>query len=480
MRHQELLIGGQFFGGVCDQGTPKNPVRAPYDGRIIGSVAEGGASEMDAALHAAEKAFTSWRRTPIYVRVNLLHRIAELSRERAKELTEVLTLEVGKPIKWSEAEVARLSHTFDLAAQHLTSPKGHVLPVDYDERGVGHRAIAERVPRGVVLAITPYNWPFNLAAHKIAPALAAGCTIVWKPAEAAAQSSLLLARLIHEAGCPDGVLNAVNVPSAVASKAVTDPRVKVVSFTGSEAVGWSIKEKAYDKQVLLELGGDAFAVLCQDADWSYAVKRLVPAAYGYAGQICISVQHCLVHESRYGDVRDALVERTRACKWGDPEDPEVVCGPVINEQAADRIEAWLQEAVQGGAKILAGGRRHGLVIEPTLVEGVPPGSRLDSDEVFGPVLTLAPFTSDEEAIARVNRSRFGIQTGVFTNDYHVAEQFFQELEVGGVVVNDCPNLRFDAVPYGGVKRSGFGREGTAVAFDELTEPRSLVFCPRQG
>lgn len=469
-----MLIAGHRIGGPCDQSVGKHLVRAPYDGHGVGTAAEGGWGELRTALSAAHDAFQTWRHSPRRERQELLRRIAALVRERSEELASLLTDEVGKPIVWSRGEVTRLAITFDHAADVLVNYGLETLPTDLDPRGDGYRCTVERFPIGVIFGIVPYNWPFNLAAHKLAPALAAGNTVVLKPSHQAPLSTLTLAHLIHEAGCPDGVVNAWFGDNVSAGKAMADPRVAMISFTGSPGVGWMLKEKYAAKRVSLELGGNASAVVTASADLDWAIPRIIAGGYGYAGQICIAIQHLLVHRSRYDEARARLTEGTEACAWGDPRDERTVCGPLISAEAADKVEAWVAEAVAAGARIVAGGGREGKVVKPTLVEGVPPTVRLGCEEVFGPVLTLAPYDTLEEAIRTVNASEYGIQAGVFTTDMREAEAFYQELEVGGVVINDYPTLRFDNMPYGGVKRSGFGREGVRYAMDEMTEPKTRL------
>lgn len=474
MLHREMLINGHFIGGPCDQAVPKSVVKAPYDGHVIGSYAEGGWVELRAAMESAHEAFQSWRTAPRHKRQSLLRRIATLTRERSEELSDLLTDEVGKPITWSRAEVARMGLTFDYAADLLTTWGTESLPVDMDPRGDGHTCRVERFPVGVVFGIVPYNWPFNLAAHKLAPALATGNTIVIKPSGQAALSTLTLARLIHEAGCPPGVVNAVACDPEVAEKGIKDERAKMLSFTGSPAVGWKLKGLVPEKKVSLELGGNASAIVCEDAELSWAIPRIILGGYGYAGQICISIQHVLVHETIYDEVREQLIEQTRSCPTGHPRDAKTVCGPLISSDAADKVQEWIREAQAMGGTLLAGGERNGNVIKPTLMENVPEGARLASQEVFGPVMTLQKFRSMDEAIGLANKSEFGIHTGVFTHDLRYTEHAFKNLHVGGVIVNDYPTLRFDNMPYGGVKRSGFGREGLRYAMDEMTEPKTLV------
>lgn len=474
MIHREMLIDGHFVGGECDQAVGKSLIRSPYDNRIIGTAAEGDHKELQTAIDCAHRAFQSWRHSPRRDRQKLLRTIASLVQERRQELVEILTDEVGKPVVWSRGEVDRLGLTFELAADALADFGLDAIPADLDARGDGHRILIERFPLGVIFGIVPYNWPFNLAAHKLAPALATGNTIVLKTSHQAPLSTLTLARLIHEAGCPDGVINAVNCSAQATEMALADPLIKMISFTGSPAVGWKLKGLFPEKRVALELGGDASAIVCADADLEWTTKRLVAGGYGYAGQICISIQHVLVHESLYDEAKAQLIRQTNDCPFGDPRKEETVCGPLITSEAADRVMSWIEEAVKMGATVLAGGTREGNVVRPTLIEGVPEGAKLSCREVFGPVMTLFSYKTEEEAFARVNSSEYGIQAGVFTHDMRIAEKAFQELEVGGVIINDYPTLRFDSMPYGGVKRSGFGREGVRYAMEEMTEPKAMV------
>ena len=474
MLHCEMLINGCFIGGPCDQGIGKQVVRAPFDDAIVGTAAEGGIHELRTCIDSAHDAFTSWRHSPRHVRQQLLRRVATLVRESSDELVEVLTLEVGKPISWSRGEVARLALTFDYAADLLTTWGTSMLPVDMDPRGEGYRCTVERFPVGVVFAIVPYNWPYNLTAHKIAPALATGNTIVVKPSPLAPLSTLSLVRLIHEAGCPPGVLNAWNGPPQLAQKAlIEDKRIKMLSFTGSAAVGWKLKELLPNRKVTLELGGNATAVICEDADLEWAVKRIVVGAYGYAGQVCIAIQHILVHESRYEEAYSRIEAATLACPTGDPTDPNVVCGPLITDEAADKLFGMIEEAKANGASVV-GGRREGRMIYPALLRDVSPDSAISTEEAFGPVVTIRPYKDHKEAIDLINASQYGIHAGVFSDSMHTAETFYRQLEVGAVIINDYPTLRFDNMPYGGVKRSGFGREGLAYAMDEMTEPKVLL------
>jgi acyl-CoA reductase-like NAD-dependent aldehyde dehydrogenase len=472
--HCELLIEGSFVGGPCDQSVGKGQSRSPWDGSLVGTYAEAGWPEVDAAVDSAARAFTQWRRSTIQERGSLLRRVAALVRERSAELAGLLTLEIGKPVQWAQGEVARLAMTFDLAADHLTAPTATGVPLGYDPRSRGATCCVERFPIGPVLAITPYNWPYNLAAHKVAPALAVGCTVVLKPSPLAALSSLSLARLIHEAGCPPGVVNAVVCGPELAERAALDERIKVVSFTGSEAVGWRLKALLPEKKVVLELGGDARVFVLAGADLDTVAEKVVAGAFGYAGQVCISVQHVLAQRDLADDLRERLVKATAACPTGDPRIEPTVCGPLIGKAAADRIEDWVNEALAAGARLLAGGKREGNLFWPTLLEDVPPSVRLACHEVFGPVATLQACDGLDEMVEAANKARGSIQVGVFTPRLEEARKAFESLETGSVVVNDVPTLRFDAAPYGGSGRSGWGREGVAWACEELTEPRAWV------
>lgn len=472
--HLDMLIGGHKIGGACNQSIGKTQHYAPYDKKLVGTAAEGGKSEVQMALESASDAFASWKQSTVLDRQTFLRKIASLVREEAAELSQLLAVEVGKPIKMAEAEVARLHKTFDLAADILTHDAGRLIPVSYDERGKHCRCLVERFPIGVIFGIVPYNWPFNLGAHKIAPAIATGNTIVIKTPSIGTLSTLALGDLIHRAGCPDGVVNVLNIPAQLAQDALLDDRVKMLSFTGSPKVGWMLKELLPRKRVSLELGSDSTSVVLSDADIDRAVTKLIPSSFGYAGQVCISTQHILVEEPIYSEFKDKFVQAAKACKFGDPMNDNVVCGPLSKDEDAERVLSWIEEAESQGAKILCGGSRMGRVIVPIVMEDVPRSSRLGSEEVFGPVVTIRSVANRKDAIDWVNRSQFGIHASVFTHRMDWAEELYQQLVVGGLVVNDSPSLRFDAMPYGGEKNSGFGREGILNAMEEMTTEKVLL------
>jgi acyl-CoA reductase-like NAD-dependent aldehyde dehydrogenase len=474
MPHAEMLIAGHFIGGSCDQATPKAVLKNPWNGSVAGTAAEGGANEAEAAIAAAAESFEQWRRSDPEIRKALLERIAAAVRTRRQELAELLVDEIGKPVTWALAEVDRMAVTFDLSARAALELGPFVHDLGYDRRGKDYRASWLRAPLGPVLCITPWNWPFNLGAHKLGPALAAGNTAVLKPSSLSPVSTLTLARLIHECGCPPGVLNAINVSGKVAERAAQDSRIVKVSFTGSPEVGWRLKDLLTRKRVTLELGGDASAIVLNDADPVWAAERIAASAYGYAGQVCISAQHAWAEERVYGHFRDELIRATRECPTGDPRNPETVCGPLIGPEEADRVESWIEEALSNGAKALVRGKREGNTIWPTLLEDVAGHVKLACQEVFGPVLTLGRVRDLSEAVGRTNASNYGIHASVFTRDELLATRAERGLEVAGVVVNDYPTLRFDGLPYGGVKESGFGREGVSFAIAEMTELKSLT------
>jgi glyceraldehyde-3-phosphate dehydrogenase (NADP+) len=350
--------------------------------------------------------------------------------------------------------------------------------VDLGRHAEGYQAIIRRFPVGPVAGISPYNFPLNLVAHKLAPVLAVGSSMVLKPARQTPMTSFLLAEALEESGAVPGTLNVVNADRKVGHRLVTDPRIALLTFTGSAEVGWRMKDEAGRKKVVLELGGNAAAVIHEDADLEAAASRCVAGAFGYAGQSCISVQRVLAHRPVYDTLRDLIVERAKSTSWGDPMDPDVVCGPLIDAENTDRVLGWIEEAVKRGASLLAGGQRRRSVVVPAVLENVPHDLPLYNQEVFGPVLVLEPYHSFEEALALVNDSEFGLQAGVFTRDMRRVHRAFEEIDAGGVVINDAPTIRVDNYPYGGIKASGFGREGVRYAIEDMTERKVLLMNTR--
>lgn len=476
MLHRELLIEGTFLGGVCDQGTSKEVVRDPWSGSVVGTYAESGPEEVEFAVVAAARAMQ--HPFPLSERKALLHRIAERIEEDREFLAGLLTREIGKPITYSLAEVQRCALTFRLAAESEAAvPRLETL--DYDPRGKGLRAEIHRLPRGPVLAFTPYNWPLNLAAHKIAPALLAGCPVVLKGSPQAGLSTLSLARLIHECGCPPGFLNTVQCDLRLSEALARDPRFAVVSFTGSPRVGWKIRSETPTPHVILELGGNAFALVGPGADHGAAVEKLGLSAYAYAGQVCISTQHILVHRSEFEAFRDTFVARWEDLEAENPADSSTVCGPLIHEAQAKAVSAMVESACGQGAKLLFGGTLSGNRYSPTALDIQDFGQAqslemaLATEEVFGPVVTLSPIDSIEEGATLVNQSKYAIHTSVFA-DPDSWDQASGLLRSPGLLWNEPPTLRFDGLPYGGERQSGFGREGLSYAFESMTYPQSRI------
>jgi len=449
-------------------------IRAPYDGAVIARVYQGRREHAEAAIAAAVKAFGTTRRLPAFERQRVLRAIADGIRDRRDEFSRTLAQEAGKPIKSARSEVDRAVFTFNVAAEETVRGYGEYLPLDWQQSTAGRWGIVKRFPLGPVAGITPFNFPLNLVAHKVAPAIAAGCSIVLKPAPQTPLSSLLLAEVIQQAGWPDGGFNAVLLSNEDSSLLVTDDRIKLISFTGSAAVGWAIKNNAGKKKVALELGGNSGVLVHSDADLAYAASRCITGGFSYAGQACISVQRIFVEQSVFGKFVELLLEGVRKLRVGDPLDESSDLGPMIRESDAIRAYDWVQEAVRGGARLLCGGQRHGSLFEPTVLTSTKPGMKVNCQEIFAPVVTVEPYSDFSSALKQVNSSPYGLQAGLFTRDAKLIFQAYDELEVGGLIAGDVPTFRIDHMPYGGVKDSGLGREGLRDAIEEMTEPKLLV------
>jgi acyl-CoA reductase-like NAD-dependent aldehyde dehydrogenase len=465
---------GFFLDGRWREDGDVVEIRAPYDGSVIARVVQGRHAHAEAAIAAAVKAFGTTRRLPAFERQRVLRRISASITERKEEFARTLAQEAGKPIKAARIEVERTIFTFNVAAEESTRISGEFLPLDWQEFTAGRWGIVRRFPLGPVAGITPFNFPINLVAHKVAPAIAAGCSMVLKPAPQTPLCSLLLAECVQQAGWPDGGLNVLPLSNEDAGLLITDDRIKLISFTGSVPVGWDIKRRAGKKKVVLELGGNAAVIVHSDADLDYAAERCVNGGFGYAGQTCISVQRILVEHTVYGKFTDLLVEGVKKLKLGDPLDPTTDVGPLIRESDAIRTVNWIDEAVRSGARLLCGGGRKNLVVEPTVLTGTKPEMKVNCQEVFGPVVTVEPYKDFDQALRQVNNSAYGLQAGIFTRDAKLLFQAFEELEVGGVIAGDVPSFRVDQMPYGGVKDSGLGREGLRYAIEEMTEPKLMV------
>jgi acyl-CoA reductase-like NAD-dependent aldehyde dehydrogenase len=449
-------------------------VTAPFSGQELARIARPTPEEIEAAVSAAVLAFETTRAMPTYARVAILRRVAgELELLRDK-LARTIAQEAGKPMKAARAEAERAAATFSAAAAALEAQKGEMLPLDVNAVSLGRWGVVRRVPLGVVLAITPFNFPLNLTSHKVAPAIAVGAPVVQKPASQTPLSALALRDVVLAAGWPKDAYAVLAISGAAAEALVTDPRLPVVSFTGSGAVGWRLKSLAPKKRVALELGGNAAVVVHSDADLDDAARRTASGAFSYAGQSCISVQRALVHRPVLDAFREKLLLATSKLSVGDPLDESTDVGPMIAPEEAARAEAWIREAVAGGARALSGGTRDGRCVRPTVLEGTSPAMKVEALEVFAPLVTLTAYDDWDEALRRVNDSTYGLQAGVFTRDLARVQRAFDVLEVGAVLVNDVPTWRADRMPYGGVKDSGTGREGPAYAMEEFTEPRLLV------
>lgn len=404
----------------------------------------------------------------------LLHG-ARRFRERALELASALCIEAGKPIRDSRGEVGRLIDTFEIAAREAMDIRGEVLSLETGERCRGYRGFTKRVPLGPCSFISPFNFPLNLAAHKIAPAIAAGCPFVLKPASLTPVGALLIGEVLAETPLPEGAFSILPASRIEAGLLATDERIKLLSFTGSPEAGWRLKSEAGKKRVVLELGGNAPCIVDAGADAEDAAARIVHGAFFQSGQSCISVQRILVHESLADRFESLLVEATSGLKCGDPASEDVFVGPMISQQEAERLERWIRSAVARGARVLCGGRRRGAILEPTLLRDVPPDEAISCEEAFGPVAVIDRFFDFDEALAAANRSRYGIHAGVFTPSIEHALRAFDVLETGGVLINEAPSWRADNMPYGGVKDSGLGREGVRYAIEDMTEIRTMVF-----
>mgnify|MGYP003774817161 CR=1 FL=1 len=465
-----------YLAGEAIHANADLAVTDKYSGEIATRVALADTAAIDAAIAAAVEAETPMRVLPPYRRQAVLEHCVERFRERREELALALCIEAGKPIRDARGEVARLIDTFKAAAGEAVRIGGEVLNLEISPRAQGYRGFWKRVPVGACSFISPFNFPLNLAAHKIAPAIAAGCPFVLKPASRTPVGALIIGAILAETDLPHGAFSILPAHRDGADLFTTDARLKLLSFTGSPEVGWALKARAGRKKVVLELGGNAACVV--DADQrdrlDAVVERLVFGAFYQSGQSCISVQRILVHADLYADLRDRLVARVDALEAGDPKEESTFIGPLIDVAEARRLEDWIASAIARGARLLCGGRREGAMFAASLLENVDPAEPLYCREAFGPVAVLEPFTDFDAALARVNASEYGLQAGVFTNDIHGAMRAWDTLEVGGVIVGDVPSFRVDTMPYGGVKASGLGREGIRNAIEDMTEQRLLV------
>jgi glyceraldehyde-3-phosphate dehydrogenase (NADP+) len=478
MKAQKILIAGSW-----EESPQPHEIRSPYDGHVVGSTFLASAEQIERAVVGAQAGFERMRALGAWERAEILRKTAAGISARRDELAALLSAEAGKPIRDARAEIDRGALTFRLAAEEAERMIGETIPLDLAPSSKGRLGITRRFPVGPVLGISPFNFPLNLAAHKVAPAIAAGCSIVLKPPSADPLIMLKVAEIMTEAGLPEGALSVIPTARDVADKLIDDERFRLLSFTGSPVIGWKMKARAGKRRVLLELGGNAACIVDATANLDWAVKRSLVGAFAYAGQVCISVQRIFLHDSIADEFEKRFVAGAAQLKVGDPADEATDVGPLIDDGAAKRTQEWIAEAVAVGARVVAGGAplkaAEPRLFAPTILTNVPRSARICSDEAFAPVVILERYSDFSKVIESVNESRFGLQCGLFSNDLAHVRAAFDQLEVGGVIVNDVPTYRIDNMPYGGVKESGLGREGIRWSIEEMTELRLLVLADPQ-
>ena len=454
-------------------------VHDPYDGALVAEVCVAGAKEIGEVLDLAACTFKEARQTEPVERSRLLRRIADTIGRRADEFVELLIAEAGKPVALATIEVQRAQSTFELAAAGALEPNGHPIEMGATPAGAGHSGLARRFPLGVILGITPFNFPLNLVAHKVAPCLATGNTMILKPAMKTPLCALLLGEVLAECGAPAGQVSFLPFGHQHVGPLLRDPRVKMLSFTGGVDVGWKLKSEAVKQKITLELGGNAACVVEPDSDWRRHAAKMVVGAFAYSGQSCISVQRIFVHESIYGEFREVFLAQVREkAVAGDPRDTKTLVGPMITKAALENVVAWVKDAVSRGARLLTPLKVDGQILHPVVLESVPREAAIACEEAFAPVVVLESYRTFADGLAAVNDSKFGLQAGVFTGDLAKIYQAYDALEVGGVLINQVPTFRTENMPYGGVKDSGFGREGVPYAMEDMTEIKSLIINER--
>ena len=469
-----------LVGGIARETEEVAEVRFPYTGEVYARVCQAGKAELEESVAAACRGFLKTKRLPSHARSRILGKLADEIHRRAEELVDVMVMEGGKTRKFATSEVGRAEITVRTAAEEAKRVYGEILPLDLSEDTEGRTGFLQRFPIGPVLGIVPFNFPLNLACHKLAPAIAAGNSIILKPASATPVCSLLLGEMVLSAGLPPEAISVVPCPGSRAEQLVRDPRIAFLSFTGSCAVGWHLREIAGRKKVGLELGGNAAVIVHEDANLDLAASRIATGGFVNAGQVCISVQRVLIHRPVYDRMVEKILAATKALKVGDPRDPATDIGPMIDRAKAEQAYAKVQEAVGQGARILAGGTLEGTMFAPTVIAGTTAGMRVNREEVFAPVISVTPYDEFSDAIRIANTGDYGLQVGIFTQNINRAMRAFEEMAVGGVIVNDISTFRTDQMPYGGVKGSGTGREGPRYAIEEMTELRLMVINRKGG
>ncbi len=462
------------IGGNIRETARTELVRSPYDGRVVGEVGLLSQAQAEEATASVAAGFSAVKAMPTHARAALLERVATALADRAEELSSLITRESGKPIRYARLELTRAVTTFKLAAAESRCFGGETLPIDQQPGQEGRTCLYRRVPRGPVLAISPFNFPLNLAAHKVAPALAVGASVLLKPPAQTPLTAHVLADIVRDAGAPSGALELAHCDSEVASSLVTDPRLAVLSFTGSDSLGFRLQRLAERKRVLLELGGNAPCIVDEGVDIDAVMPRLLESAWASAGQVCIKAQRFYVHERLFDAFLTAFVAGSEALAVGDPLDEQTVVGPLIEPRHVERVLEWVREAEAQGARLLSGGQARGACVLPTVLTNTRPEMRVCSEEVFGPVSVVEPFSSFEQALDSANRGRYGLQASVFTPRIDHALKAYEVLEFGAVLINEVTSFRVDNYPYGGAKDSGIGREGVRFAMEEMTEPKVLI------
>jgi len=467
---------GFFLNGNWSTHGRESVVSSPYDHSVVAVVSEAERGDVEVAIESAVQAFAVTRRMSSHQRASILREIAKGIIDRRDEFARTICQEAAKPIKTARIEVERAIDTFQIAAEESTRIYGEYLPLDTLESTAGRWGLVRRFPLGPVFGIAPFNFPLNLVAHKVAPAIAAGCPLILKPAPQTPISSLMLAEIVDNTAWPDGAFAVMPLSNDNAGLLVEDDRIKLLTFTGSAAVGWALKTRAGKKRVTLELGGNAGVIVHGDADVPHAVQRCVAGGFSYGGQSCISVQRIFVHQPIFEQFKDQLVQGVRKLKCGDPMAETTDIPPLIREQDAVRVVEWIDEAVQSGATLLCGGKRKGSMVEPAVLTETTPNMRVNSAEIFGPVVTVEPYETFDEALRLINHSQYGLQAGLMTRDAVLIQTAFDEIEVGGLIVGDVPTFRVDQMPYGGLKDSGLGREGVRYAIEDMTERKLMVMA----
>lgn len=465
----EIYCGGEFI-----QTSRKLAIFNPYDRSKVAGTFLAGDFEFENAMLAASNVLEEIAESPSYLRYNILNQISDELTALRQQFAELITFESGKPIRYALAEVDRSIQTFKVAAEESRRLPKEYMSIDWTPAGIGKEGFVKYFPIGIVAGISPFNFPLNLAVHKIAPAIATGCPIILKPSSLTPLSTLMLAKIIAHTSLPKGVVSILPMDRQTGNKLVTDSRINLLSFTGSPEVGWKMKHEAGNKKVVLELGGNAGVIISHGADLEIASAKCVIGAFSYSGQVCIHTQRIYVLKDLFDDFVRRFVEKTKKLKIGDPADPATDITVMIDEENAVRVENWVNDAVKGGAKILSGGKREKSFVPPTIITGTNENMQVCTDEVFGPVVVIEPVDTFSEAVNRINSGRFGLQAGVFTDSLTEMNLAFNKLHVGGVIINDIPTFRVDHMPYGGIKDSGFGREGVKYSILDMMEPRLLV------